>query len=179
MIFTPTRLGGLFVVELQPYADERGSFARTYCEREFAAQGLAPLSAQSNQSHNRHEGTLRGMHFQTPPHDEAKLVRCARGRMWDVALDLRPDSETRGEWFGVELTDSNNLQLYIPAGFAHGFQTLCDDTEVFYQMSNFYQPEAAQGVRFDDPAFGIDWPLPVAEISPKDRQWPDFQPASR
>ena len=177
MIFTPTRLDGVFVVELQPFVDERGSFARTYCEREFAAQGLALLSAQSNQSYNRHAGTLRGLHYQTPPHDEAKLVRCARGRLWDVAVDLRPNSVSRGQWFGVELTESNNRQLYIPAGCAHGFQTLCDDTEVFYQMSNFYAPDAATGVRYDDPAFGIEWPLPVAQISPKDRQWPDFRPA--
>ena len=174
MIFKETKILGAYVIELEPFQDERGSFARSYCQREFEAHGLSVVVAQCNVSRNIQRGTLRGMHFQMPPHEEAKLVRCVRGALWDVIIDLRSHSPTRGQWLGVELTDSNNKQLYIPAGLAHGFQTLCDHTEVFYQMSKFYAPDAAAGVRFDDPAFNISWPLRVTDISTKDRNWPDF-----
>ena len=176
MNFIQTPLAGAFVIELVPMQDERGSFARTFCRREFEAQGLDPTVAQCNVSHNVKRGTLRGMHLQDPPHEEAKLVRCVRGAIWDAIIDLRAGSATRGKWFGVELSEKNLRQLFVPAGFAHGFQTLSDDTVVFYQMSNFYAAEAASGVPYDDPAFGIEWPLPVAEISPKDKTWPAYVP---
>jgi dTDP-4-dehydrorhamnose 3,5-epimerase len=177
MIFTPTRLAGLWLVEIEPRVDERGHFARTWCAREFAEHGLDTRLAQASVSFNRRRGTLRGMHFQHPPHAEVKLVRCTRGALWDVAIDLRPDSPTYCGWQGFELTAENAAALYIPEGFAHGFQTLADDTEVFYQMSTFYAPEAAAGVRYDDPAFGIDWPLPVRTIAPRDAAWPDYRKA--
>ena len=174
MLFNEIPLSGAYVIELRPIRDERGFFARTFWQRQFEAHGLSPVVAQCNVSRTGKRGTLRGVHFQTPPHEEAKLVRCVRGAIWDVIIDLRADSTTRGKWFGVELSEANVKQLYVPAGFAHGFQTLSDDAEVFYQMSNFYNPEAASGVPYDDPAFGIDWPLPVTEISAKDRNWPAF-----
>lgn len=175
MIFNKTPLPGAFLIALEPHQDERGSFARSFCRREFEANGLAPVVAQCNISRNRLRGTLRGLHFQTAGHEEAKLVRCSRGALWDVIVDIRPGSSTRGQWFGVELTDTNALQLYIPEGFAHGFQTLSDDTEIFYQISNFYVPEASSGLRYNDPALKIDWPLPVSSISAKDQGWPDFK----
>jgi dTDP-4-dehydrorhamnose 3,5-epimerase len=177
MIFTPTRLAGLWLVEIEPRADERGHFARTWCAREFAGHGLDTRLVQTSLSFNRRRGTLRGMHFQRPPHAEVKLVRCTRGAIWDVAIDLRPQSPTYGGWQGFELSAGNAAALYIPEGFAHGFQTLADESEVFYQMSAFYAPEAAAGVRYDDPAFGIDWPLPVASIAPRDAAWPDYRKA--
>lgn len=176
MIFKETPLAGAFVITLDPFTDERGSFARSFCRHEFEAHGLPPEIAQCNISRNAKRGTLRGMHYQVAPHAEAKLVRCARGALWDVIVDIRPGSATRGQWFGVELTETNGTQLFIPEGFAHGFQTLDDDTEIFYQISNFYAPEAARGLRHDDPALKIEWPLPVASISDKDRNWPDFTP---
>jgi len=174
MIFKETPLAGAFLIALDPHEDERGSFARSFCRREFEAHGLSPVVSQCNISRNRKKGTLRGMHFQAAPHEEAKLVRCARGALWDVIVDMRPASATRGRWFGVELTDTNGLQLYIPEGFAHGFQTLRDDTEIFYLISNFYAPDAASGLRYNDPALKIDWPLPVSSISAKDQNWADF-----
>lgn len=173
MIFTETPLHGAFLITLEPYQDERGSFARSFCQNEFEAHGLSPVVSQCNISRNDKRGTLRGMHFQEAPHEEAKLVRCTRGALWDVIVDLRPDSATRGQWFGVELTETSATQLYIPEGFAHGFQTLSDDTEIFYQISNFYAPEAARGLRYNDPALQIDWPLPISSISAKDQNWPD------
>jgi dTDP-4-dehydrorhamnose 3,5-epimerase len=173
MIFTPTRLAGMWLVEIEPYSDERGHFARTWCRREFEAHGLDTDLAQASLSFNRARGTIRGLHFQRPPHGEVKLVRCTRGAIFDVAVDLRPASPTRRQWQGFELTAENGMALYIPRGFAHGFQTLAPDSEVFYQISQFYAPEAASGVRYDDPAFAIAWPLPVAAISPQDRAWPD------
>lgn len=174
MIFTPTRLAGLWLVEIEPRADERGHFARTWCAREFAAHGLDTRLAQASLSFNRRRGTVRGMHFQRPPHAEVKLVRCTRGAIRDVALDLRPDSPTHGRWQGFDLTAANGAALYIPEGFAHGFQTLEPDTEVFYQISEFYAPAASDGVRWDDPAFDIAWPLPVSCLSPRDAAWPDY-----
>jgi dTDP-4-dehydrorhamnose 3,5-epimerase len=174
MRFQPTRFADAWLIEIAPVKDERGAFARTFCEREFAAHGLEVRFVQHSLSSNTRKGTLRGMHFQRAPHEEVKLVRCVRGAIWDVILDLRPASPTYLQWQGFELNAANGLQLYIPNGFAHGFQTLEDDSEVFYLISQFYTPDAASGVRHDDPRFAIDWPLPVSVISERDRNWPDF-----
>ncbi len=170
MIFTETPLPGAFVIDLEPVADERGFFARSWCAREFEQHGLNPRLVQCNISFNRKAGTLRGMHYQAPPHQEAKLVRCTRGSLYDVAVDLRPESPAYCRWYGVELSAENRKAFYIPEGMAHGFLTLKDDTEVFYQMSEWYHPESARGVRYDDPAFGIKWPIPVILISKRDMQ---------
>ena len=177
MIFKETRLNDVFEIELTPHGDERGFFARTYCWREFEARGLNPRIVQCNVSYNRMRGTLRGMHYQEAPHREAKLIRCVRGALYDVVIDLRPDSPTFRQWAAVELRGEPiqaSRMLYVPEGFAHGFQTLEDDTEVFYQMSEFYAPEAARGFRWNDPAFSVDWPEPVRVISDRDRSYPDF-----
>ena len=174
MIYTCTALSGAYIVDLERVEDERGFFARSWCAREFESHGLNPRLAQCNISFNRKKGTLRGMHYQAPPHEEAKLVRCTKGALYDVILDLRPESPTFKQWLAVELTADNRRALYIPERFAHGFQTLEDDTEVSYQMSEFYHPESARGVRWDDPAFGIVWPLPNPTMSEKDRSYPDF-----
>jgi dTDP-4-dehydrorhamnose 3,5-epimerase len=174
MIFTPTELDGAWLIDLDLKGDERGFFARTFCEREFAEQGLQTRFPQHSLSQSATKGTLRGMHFQRPPHAEVKLVACARGAVLDVIIDLRPASATFRRWLGVELSAANRRRLYIPEGFAHGFQTLVDDCEVSYLISAFYEPTAASGVRHDDPAFGVVWPLPVSVISDKDRAWPDF-----
>lgn len=174
MIFRETALPGVFVIEPEPWEDQRGFFARTWCQREFAEHGLDPRLVQCSVSFNRRRGTLRGMHYQAPPHAEAKLIRCTRGAIWDVALDLRSGSPTFGQHVGEELSAANRAALYIPEGFAHGFQTLEDDTEVLYQMSEFYAPDAARGIRFDDPAFGIRWPLPEPIMLNRDRTYPDF-----
>ena len=174
MIFRETTVAGVVVVDLERHEDNRGFFARTWCQREFAEHGLDARLVQCSLSWNRRRGTLRGLHYQAPPHAEAKLIRCTRGALWDVALDLRRQSPTFGRHLGVELTGGNRTMLYIPEGVAHGFQTLEDDTEVFYQMSEFYAPEAAQGVRFDDPAFGIRWPIPDPIMLERDRAYPDF-----
>ena len=175
MIFRPTRLDGVWLVEIEPHSDERGHFARTWCRREFEDRGLDTELAQFSLSFNRERGTIRGLHFQRPPHEEVKLVRCTRGAIFDVVLDLRPGSPTQGQWQGFELSAANAAALYIPKGLAHGFQTLAPDSEIFYQISEFHAPAAASGVRFDDPEFAIGWPLPVASISAKDRAWPDFR----
>jgi dTDP-4-dehydrorhamnose 3,5-epimerase len=173
--FVETRLPGAFLVELEPREDERGSFSRTWCREELAAQGLATDVSQCSLSRNTRAGTLRGLHFQTAPHEEVKLVRCTRGAIFDVILDLRPGSDTEGEWIGVELPAATGTALYVPKGFAHGFQTLVDDSEVFYMMSDPYVPEAARGVRWDDPAFGIEWPEADGRtISERDLAWPDY-----
>lgn len=172
MIFTETHLEPACVIDLQERADGRGFFARAFCEREFAEHGLTTRFVNTNLSLTRRKGTLRGMHYQRPPHAEAKLVRCTRGAIYDVIVDLRPESPTWGQWLGVELTADNHRQLYVPEGFAHGFVTLMDDTEVTYQVSAFYAPEAEDGVRWDDAAFGIEWPVAVLEMSDKDRNWP-------
>ena len=173
MKFVATPLAGVWLVAPEPIADERGLFARTFCAREFAAQGLDPRLVQCSTSFNRRKGTLRGLHYQVPPHAEAKLVRVTRGAIFDVAVDLRPGSPTRHRWHGVELSADNRLGLYIPEGCAHGFQTLCDDTEVLYQMSAFHAPDAARGVRWDDPALAIRWPDPEHPIlSERDRGLP-------
>lgn len=175
MIYTETALKGAWIIDLQQLHDNRGFFARSFCKEEFAARGLCTEVAQCNISFNKIKGTLRGMHFQLPPKAEAKLVRCTSGAILDVIIDLRPDSATYCQWTAVELTGDNRRSLYIPEGFAHGFQTLADNSEVFYQMFEFFVPEYASGVRWDDPAFGINWPLSDPVISEKDRSYPDFQ----
>lgn len=179
MIFTETALKRAFVIEPEPFVDERGFFARSWCIREFEQNGLNPGLVQCNISYNRKRGTLRGMHFQVAPHEEAKLVRCTRGAIYDVIIDLRPDSGTYMKWFGAELTEENHKMLYIPEQFAHGFLTLADDVEVFYQMSEFYAPECARGFRWNDPAFDIRWPEPINVISDKDGAYPDFSGVER
>jgi len=174
VIFAETKLEGAFVIEPERLGDERGFFARTWCRREFEAHGLNPRLVQCNVSFNRKKGTLRGMHYQAAPHEEAKLVRCTMGAIYDVIIDLRPDSPTFRQWTAVELTEDNRCMLYVPEGFAHGFQTLENDTEVLYQMSEFYHPESARGVRWDDPAFGIEWPIEQLTISSRDRSYDRF-----
>ena len=176
MRFTETRVAGAFLIEPEPIADERGLFARTFCQEEFEAHGLNPCVAQCNLSLNHRKGTLRGLHYQAAPHQEAKLVRCTSGAIWDVALDLRPGSPSHRAWFGAELAAGNRAMLYVPEGCAHGFLPLADATEVAYQMSAPYEPAAARGVRWDDPAFGIDWPGEVLVINERDRSYPDVGP---
>jgi dTDP-4-dehydrorhamnose 3,5-epimerase len=175
MIFTETKLKGSFIIDPKRLEDERGFFARTWCQRESAAYGLHPQWVQCNISFNRKKATLRGMHYQSPPAAEAKLVRCTRGAIYDVIIDLRPGCSTFKQWIGVELSTENRRMLYIPEGFAHGFLTLDDKTEIFYQMSEFYAPGCARGVRWNDPAFAIEWPIDVSMISEQDRSYPDFQ----
>jgi dTDP-4-dehydrorhamnose 3,5-epimerase len=176
MRFLETRLPGSFLIELERHEDERGFFARSFCEREFAAQGLVTRYPQCNLSRNRRRSTLRGMHYQAAPHREAKLVRCTTGAIYDVIVDLRPGSPTHLQWTGVELSAEGGAALYVPPGFAHGFLTLADATEVFYQMGESYVPEAARGFRWNDPLFGITWPHAVAVVSERDRGYPDFAP---
>jgi dTDP-4-dehydrorhamnose 3,5-epimerase len=171
MRFTPTKLAGAYIIEPQPHADSRGLFARTFCANEFRAQGLVEVFVQCNTSWNVSKGTLRGLHFQLSPSSEVKLVRCTAGALWDVIVDLRPQSATYLQYVAVELTAGNRLALYIPEMFAHGFQTLEEGTEVFYQMSQFYAPKLARGIRYDDPKIGIKWPLPVTSISDLDLNW--------
>ena len=175
MIFHETQLAGAYVVEPQRLEDERGFFARTWCRREFDAHGLRSDLAQCNISFNRKRGTWRGMHYQVAPNAEAKLIRCTQGAICDVIVDLRPDSPSRGRHVAVELSAANRLMLFVPEDFAHGFQTLADDTEVFYQMSAFYAAESARGFRWDDPTFGIRLPLEVAVVSGRDRSYPDYE----
>ncbi len=195
MIFSETVLRGAYLIEIEPREDERGFFSRSFCRHEFAAHGLKTSIAQCNISFNRQKRTLRGMHFQISPKAEAKLVRCTRGKIYDVIIDLRPDSPTYCQWFGIELSGGSAAKslpltahgsrliadyrmLYIPEGFAHGFQTLDDNTEVFYQMFEFYAPEYARGVRWDDPLFGIRWPLPDPIISERDLSYPPYRRVS-
>jgi dTDP-4-dehydrorhamnose 3,5-epimerase len=168
MKFAETKLEGVFVIEPELIEDERGFFALSWLPEEFAGRGLNPRLAQCNISFNWLKGTLRGMHFQAAPHEEAKSVRCTRGAIFDVVVDLRPDSPTRYRWSAVELTAENRRMLYVPEGFAHGYQTLEDATEVFYQVSETYHPESARGLRWDDPRLDITWPLPVTRISARD-----------
>jgi dTDP-4-dehydrorhamnose 3,5-epimerase len=176
MIFRETPIAGAVLIELELLADERGSFARTFAAEEFEAHGLEARVVQCNTSTNVRAGTLRGLHYQAAPHAEAKLVRCVRGSIYDVVVDLRPESPTYCAWHGVELSASNGRELFIPTGLAHGFQTLEDDTEVLYQMSEAYSAEHARGVRWDDPVFGIEWPETDARtISERDRDYADFE----
>lgn len=176
MIFSPTPIGGAFLVDLERRDDDRGFFARTWCRREFEEIGLNTELVQCSVSYNAERGTLRGMHWQAAPHEEAKLVRCIRGRIWDAIIDLRPSSPTYTDHFGIELTAESGRALYIPEGMAHGFVTLVDECEVFYQMSNYYEPAAARGVRWNDPAFGIPWPITSPILHPRDAAYPDFVP---
>ena len=174
MRLSQTTLPGVLLIEPENIEDERGLFARSFCVDEFKAAGIDFSVVQGNISFNKMAGTLRGMHYQVAPYEEAKIVRCTRGAIFDVAVDLRADSASFCGWFGTELNAEKRNALLIPAGFAHGFQTLADQTEVHYLMSERYAPEAAAGVRFDDPVFGIDWPLDISAISDKDRDWPDY-----
>lgn len=174
MRFIPASLAGACLVEPERHSDERGFFARTWCREEFSEHGLNPNLVQCNISYNKVRGTLRGMHFQKAPHEEAKLVRCTRGAIYDVIIDLREGSETHAKWFGAELTAGNRTALYVPEGFAHGFITLEDDSEVLYQMSELFHKESAAGVRWNDPAFGIHWPRAVSLISLRDQNYPDY-----
>jgi dTDP-4-dehydrorhamnose 3,5-epimerase len=173
--FTATKIPGVVVVEAEPIGDSRGFFARNFCAREFAAAGLEMKVAQANLSHNAGTGTLRGMHYQAEPRPEPKLVSCIRGAVFDVAIDLRVESPTFCDWVGVELTAANGKALFVPPGCAHGFLTLADETKVSYLMGEFYAPDLASGVRWDDPAFGVDWPGKPAVISERDAGYPDFR----
>lgn len=176
MRFTPTTLADAVLVEPEPREDARGQFARTFCETEMAEAGLETRFPQHNHSFNHVAGTLRGMHFQRPPAAEVKLVRCTRGAIRDIIIDLRPDSKTYLQWQAFELTEENNHQLYVPRGFAHGYITLSDRSAVSYLVSAPYTPAAEGGVRWNDPAFGIDWKAEVTQISDKDANWPDYRP---
>jgi dTDP-4-dehydrorhamnose 3,5-epimerase len=178
MKFIETGLPGAVVVEIEKMSDSRGFFARTWCRKEFEAHGLDTSAAQTNTSFNHLMGTLRGMHYQAEPFGETKLVRCTQGAIYDVIIDLRPDSPTYRKWFGVELTADNYRMLFVPKMFAHGFQTLADKSVVTYQVGQFYTPGAEQGIRYDDAAFSIRWPLKVSVISEKDKNWPDFSRAA-
>jgi dTDP-4-dehydrorhamnose 3,5-epimerase len=177
MKFIPTPIQGAFLVDIEPRGDERGMFARTFCEREFGAMGLETHFAQANASFSRDRGTLRGMHYQLADAAEAKLVRCVRGALWDVVLDLRTGSPSFGQWFGEDLTQENRRAMYVPKGVAHGFITLEDASEAAYMASAFYSPELERGVRWDDSRFGIAWPLAPQVISERDKGHPDFDPA--
>jgi dTDP-4-dehydrorhamnose 3,5-epimerase len=172
MRFTRTRLEEAYVVELEPRSDERGFFARTFCRQEFEERGLDPLVAQANLAVSPVAGTVRGLHYQLAPMAEAKLVRCVRGAIFDVVVDVRPGSKTYLQHVAVALSAANRRALYVPRGFAHGCQTLAPDTEVLYQTSEFYSSEHERGLRYDDPALGIEWPVPVSVISEKDSSWP-------
>jgi dTDP-4-dehydrorhamnose 3,5-epimerase len=175
LVFVETKLAGLYIIEVEKREDERGFFARTFCQHEFEAHGLNPRVAQCSTSFNKKKGTLRGLHYQVAPYAEVKLVRCTAGAIYDVAVDLRPDSPTYKQWVAVELTDANRKSFYIPAGCAHGFQTLVDNAEVYYQISEFYHAEAARGVRWDDPALGIVWPdVENRNVSERDMSFGDW-----
>jgi dTDP-4-dehydrorhamnose 3,5-epimerase len=172
MIFTPSTLPGVFVVELEPHADERGFFARSYCAEEFAAQGLGPELRQCSVSYNARKGTLRGMHYQGAPHEEHKLVRCTAGAVFDVMVDIRDSSPTYRRWFGTELTGANRRSVFIPPGFAHGFVSLTDHAEVYYMISVAHAPQVSRGFRWNDPAFAIEWPVVPTVISSRDASYP-------
>ncbi|HEY0322877.1 MAG TPA: dTDP-4-dehydrorhamnose 3,5-epimerase [Pyrinomonadaceae bacterium] len=175
MKFTETVLKGAYIVEMEPHGDERGFFARTWCRQEFEVHGLNPQLAQCSTSFNKRRGTLRGLHYQADPYQEAKLVRCTRGSIYDLIVDIRPGSETFKKWLSVELSAEDLLMLYVPEGFAHGFQTLEDDTEVFYQISEFYHPECSRGISWNDPAFDFRWPIQERIMSERDQRFPDFK----
>ena len=174
MIFIDTPIPGAYVVEPEFISDARGSFARTWCADEFRRKGLNPALAQCSVSFNALRGTVRGMHYQAKPHAEAKLVRCTTGKLFDVIADIRPDSPAFKQWFSVELSAENRRMIYIPEGVAHGFQTLADGTEVYYQIADFYHPDLGRGIRWNEPSFQIRWPLEVEIISERDRNYPDF-----
>ena len=177
MIFAETALAGAFVIDPEPWEDARGLFARTWCAREFEVRGLETRVAQCSTSFNKRKGTLRGLHYQVPPAAETKIVRCTRGSLYDVIVDLRPNSPTFLRHVGIVLTADNRKMLYVPTGFAHGFQTLEDETEILYQISEFWAPEHARGVRWDDPVFGISWPVDERTIIERDLRYPNVRPA--
>jgi dTDP-4-dehydrorhamnose 3,5-epimerase len=175
MIFTETELKGAFIIEIERRGDERGFFARAWCQKEFEAHGLSPNWVQANLAFSKKRGTLRGLHYQIAPYEEAKLMRCIRGAIYDVIVDLRQESPTYKRWLGVELSADNRKMLYVPEGFAHGYQTLVDNSETYYPVSQFYSPGFERGARWDDPAFGVEWPITEnLIISDKDKSWPDF-----
>ncbi len=174
MKFTPTKISGAYLIEIEPLTDERGFFARSFCANEFQQQGLNTNFVQSSVSFTAQKGTIRGMHYQVAPDTETKLVRCTKGAIYDVILDLRPESPTFKQWVATELTADNHQMFYIPSGCAHGLQTLVDDTEVFYQMAGVYNANSARGVRWNDPAFRLEMPLAVSVINDRDRSYPDF-----
>lgn len=176
MIFHPTPLKGAYTIELEKRGDDRGFFARAFCEKEFAAAGLVHNFVQINNSLTEKKGTLRGLHYQLPPAAEVKLIRCIRGSVYDVIVDLRADSPSYKKFFGTELSEDNRLMMYVPAGFAHAVLTLRDNTEIIYPTSAFYAPEQERGLRYNDPTISIAWPIEPTEISTKDQQWPDFDP---
>lgn len=176
MKFTQLKLIGAYVIEPEPMMDERGIFARTYCRKEFEAHGLNPILVQCSTSFNKRRGTFRGLHYRVAPHAEVKLVRCTRGAIYDVVVDLRPESVTFRQWCAIELTADNRTMVYVPEGFAHGFETLKDSSEVFYQMSEFYEPSYEGGIRWNEPAFKFEWPFQPVVISARDRTYPDFVP---
>jgi len=176
MVFKETRLKGAFIIEPENIIDDRGFFSRVWCQKEFEAQGLNPNIAQCNQSFNAIKGTLRGIHYQIVPYEEAKIIRCIRGKVYDVIVDLRSKSPTYLQWMGFELSSENRKMLYVPENFAHGYLTLADNTEVFYQVSQFYSPGSESGIRWDDPSINIKWPkIANLIISEKDKKWPDFK----
>ncbi len=174
MIFRKTKLAGAYIIEPEPFKDKRGLFARTFCRREFEKIGHTKEFVQFNHSHTLQKGTIRGLHYQLPPHMEIKLIRCVRGSVYDVIVDLRPHSPTYLEYIGIKLSGKNMRMIYVPEGFAHGFQTLEDDSDLIYHHTAFYAPEAESGLRFDDPKIGIDWPLPPRSLSEKDKNYPDL-----
>lgn len=174
MIFKETKLKGAYVIDIEKLNDERGFFARAWCQKEFIDNGLESNLAQVNVSYNKVKGTLRGMHYQIAPYQEVKIVRCTKGAIYDVIIDLRAESPTFKKWIGVELTSDNYRLLYVPEDFGHGFQTLVDNTEITYQVSQFYSPGAERGIRWNDPVLEIDWPLKPSMISDKDKNWPDY-----
>ena len=176
MKFLETPLSRAFLIDLEPHGDDRGSFARAFCKKEFAAQGLSPEFVQVNNSVSSLRGTLRGMHYQLPPCAETKLLRCVRGSVWDVIIDLRPNSPTFRQWYGAELSGANRRAMYVPKGFAHGFISLVDDVEVMYFVDEYYAPDHERGIRWNDPTFKIEWPIQPVVISEKDRGHPDFNP---
>ena len=173
MIFRETKLQGAFIIGVEKREDDRGFFARAWCKKEFDEHGLTASMVQSNIAFSKRKGTLRGLHYQSAPYGEVKVVRCTRGSLYDVLVDVRPGSPTYRQWIGVELTSENHKMTYIPEGFAHGYQTLEDNTEVMYQVSQFYFPDFERGIRYDDPGIGIDWPHMVKILSDKDKGWPD------
>jgi dTDP-4-dehydrorhamnose 3,5-epimerase len=175
MIFNETKLKGAYIIELEKHGDDRGFFARTWCRKEFEDHGLVSESCQENLSLSLKKGTLRGMHYQVGDSQETKLVRCSKGALYDVIVDVRPESSSFKQWIGVELTEDNYRMLYVPRGFAHGILTLCDNAVASYLVSQFYSPGDERGARYNDPSFGIEWPVPVEVISDKDNSWDDFQ----
>jgi dTDP-4-dehydrorhamnose 3,5-epimerase len=175
MIFTETNLPGAYIIDIEPKVDQRGFFARVWCQNEFTAHGLNPGIVQINAGFSHKRGTLRGLHYQTEPCAEVKLVRCTLGAIYDVIIDLRQDSPTHRQWIGVELTQENHRMLYVPQGFAHGYMTLVDNAELFYQTTHEFSSKHATGVRYNDPAFGIDWPLSIEVISEQDENWPEYK----